>query len=118
MTESAESPAAEPDLSTFQARLGLVRALWTEILKVDDVADDIGFFDAGGDSLLLIMLVERLGQVSRRPVKTMDVFRAGTMRGHADLLAAPAEAAAPGSGSGSSRDRLLAAARTRDATPR
>ncbi|MGH3758446.1 condensation domain-containing protein [Actinophytocola sp.] len=103
--------AAEADLSTAEGRIGLVRSLWQEVLKLDEVGDDVSFFDAGGDSLLLIMLVERMCQTSGRPIRTMDLFRAGTVRGHAELLAAPARKAAPSPAGGTSRDRLLGAVR-------
>lgn len=69
-------------------RLDLVRSLWREVLSLDEVGDDVNFFDVGGDSLLLVALVERIRQVSGRPVKTMDVLRAGTVRGQAGLLVA------------------------------
>ncbi|WP_407552214.1 condensation domain-containing protein [Streptomyces sp. Pv4-95] len=105
-----EPSAAEADLSTPEARIALVRSLWQEILKIDDVADDVSFFDVGGDSLLLIVLVERMTQASGRVIKTMDLFRAGTVRGHAELLSAAAGGTASGS-TGSARDRLLGAAR-------
>lgn len=111
LEETVTDPsAAEADLSTPEARTELVRSLWKEVLNNDDVADDVSFFDVGGDSLLLIVLVERLTQATGRVVKTMDLFRAGTVRGHAELLAAPAANAASGS-AGSARDRLLGAAR-------
>lgn len=83
-----DSPATETDLSTQQGRLEFVRSLWLEILKLDEVDDDVSFFDVGGDSLLLIMLVERMSQATDRGIRTMDLFRAGTVRGHAELLAA------------------------------
>jgi non-ribosomal peptide synthetase component F len=105
-----EPSAAAADLSTPEARIELVRSLWQEILKIDDVADDVSFFDVGGDSLLLIVLVERMTQASGRVIKTMDLFRAGTVRGHAELLSAAARDTASGS-AGSARDRLLGAAR-------
>jgi non-ribosomal peptide synthetase component F len=109
--ETVTDQSAAADLSTPEARIELVRSLWQEVLKTDDqVADDVSFFDAGGDSLLLIMLVERLSQASGRALRTMDLFRAGTVRGHADLLAAPAGPGAPAAGSGA-RDRILGAAR-------
>ncbi|MEU6809451.1 condensation domain-containing protein [Streptomyces sp. NPDC046831] len=108
--ETVTDQPAAPDLSTPEARIALVRSLWQEVLKTDEVGDDVSFFDAGGDSLLLIMLVERLSQVSGRSLRTMDLFRAGTVRGHAGLLAEPAGAEASGTGQ-SARDRLLGAAR-------
>jgi hypothetical protein len=102
---------AKADISTPEARIELVRSLWREILKIDEVGDDVSFFDAGGDSLLLIMLVERMGQASGRAVKTMDLFRTGTVRGQADLLGAAADNSASRFTGGSSRERLLGAVR-------
>lgn len=78
----------ELDLSTEESRIEFVRRLWREILGTDDISDDVSFFDAGGDSLLLVMLVERMSQESGHVMKTIDIFRAGTVRGHAGLLAA------------------------------
>ncbi|MDH6112900.1 aryl carrier-like protein [Kitasatospora sp. MAP12-15] len=105
-----DSSTTDVDLSTPEARLELVRSLWLEVLKADEVADDVSFFDVGGDSLLLIVLVERMTQASGRAIKTMDMFRAGTVRGHAELLATQAGAATSRSTT-SARDRLLGAAR-------
>ncbi|WP_189226871.1 condensation domain-containing protein [Saccharothrix coeruleofusca] len=105
-------PSAEKiDLDDPAARLDLVRSIWREVLDTDQVDDDVSFFDAGGDSLRLVILVERLGQASGRALRTVDLFRAGTVRGQADLLAAPADTA--GADRGSSRDRLLGAVRGR-----
>jgi aryl carrier-like protein len=73
-------------------RLDLVRSLWREVLGLDEVADDVNFFEVGGDSLLLVALVERIRQATGFPVKTMDVLRAGTGQGQAGLLAIPVEA--------------------------
>jgi hypothetical protein len=97
------------DLDDPAARLELVRSLWLEVLKLDSVGEDVSFFEAGGDSLLLVMLVERLTQSTSRSLKTMDLFRAGTVRGHAEVLATASSPA--GAGATSSRDRLLGAAR-------
>jgi aryl carrier-like protein len=102
------------DLDDPVVRLELVRGVWTEALGNDQFGDDVSFFDAGGDSLRLVVLVERLRQVSGRMVKTVDLFRAGTVRGHADLLAT-SDAPAAGVSRGSSRDRLLDAVRDRRA---
>ncbi|NUT94401.1 MAG: condensation protein [Saccharothrix sp.] len=104
-------PAHQTDLDDPAARLGLVRSIWQEVLDTEHVDDDVSFFDAGGDSLRLVILVERLSQASGRALRTVDLFRAGTVRGQADLLAAPAETAS--AAKGSSRDRLLGAVRDR-----
>ncbi|MEV4604246.1 condensation domain-containing protein [Amycolatopsis sp. NPDC049253] len=101
----------QADLADPATRLGLVRSIWREVLDTEHVDDDVSFFDAGGDSLRLVILVERLSQESGRALRTVDLFRAGTVRGQAELLAAPAEKAT--AGQGSSRDRLLGSVRDR-----
>jgi hypothetical protein len=108
----------EGGLDDPAVRLELVRSVWREVLGTDKVGDDVSFFDAGGDSLRLVILVERLSQASGRMLKTVDIFRAGTVRGQAELLvAAPTGAgpagAGPAAAQGSSRDRLLGAVRNR-----
>ncbi|MEU9701194.1 condensation domain-containing protein [Streptomyces sp. NPDC047981] len=113
LEESVRPHATAPavDLDDPEARLELVRSIWREVLETDEVADDVSFFESGGDSLLLVLLVERLGQVSGREVRTMDLFRSPTVEGQAELIAAAAApAAAPGAGG--DRAALLAAART------
>jgi aryl carrier-like protein len=99
------------------ARLDVVRSVWREVLDIAEVADDATFFDLGGDSLRLVILVERLNQVTGRKLKTVDLFRAGTVRGHAELLAAPDQQASTGF-RGTGREHLLAAARARAGVPR
>lgn len=74
------------DLSDASVRLELVRSAWREILGIDEIDDETGFFEAGGDSLLLVALVEQLSKVSGCVLKTMDVFRAASIGGQAALL--------------------------------
>ncbi|MFJ7153494.1 condensation domain-containing protein [Streptomyces sp. NPDC101118] len=112
--EESVRPTAAADLDDPAARLELVRSIWREVLDTDDIADDVSFFESGGDSLLLVLLVERLGQVSGREVRTMDLFRQPTVIGQADLIAGAAEpAAAPAAGG--DRAALLNAARAQGA---
>ncbi|WP_340377021.1 condensation domain-containing protein [Streptomyces sp. SS7] len=91
-----EQPARTIDLDDPEERLALVRSVWREVLGIEDTADDpdddISFFESGGDSLLLVVLVERLSQASGRTLRTIDLFRSATVGGQADLLAKPAEA--------------------------
>lgn len=79
--------ARELNLDDPTNRLELVRSVWQEVLGVAQVSDDVSFFDAGGDSLLLVLLVERLSQASGYELRSIDLFRAGTVRGHAEQLA-------------------------------
>lgn len=70
-------------------RLATIRSLWGEVLDLDTVPDDTNFYEIGGNSLLLVALVERIRQSTGVAVRTVDVLRAGTVRGHAELLAGP-----------------------------
>jgi Phosphopantetheine attachment site len=89
-----------------------VRLAWAEILdttSVDDVPTDVNFLEAGGNSLLLVMLWEALQPLATRPLKLSDLFNHGTVRAQARLLAAPAAEQRPSSDTGSGS--LLAARR-------
>ncbi|WP_420168626.1 condensation domain-containing protein [Streptomyces violaceoruber] len=88
-----EQPVETIDMDDPEERLRLVRTIWREILGgEDDIDDDVSFFEAGGDSLLLVILVERLSQTSGQTLRTIDLFRSATISGQADLLANPVEA--------------------------
>jgi aryl carrier-like protein len=105
------------DLDDRNARLDAVRAAWRDVLGIEDLADDTTFFDAGGDSIRLVVLVERLNEATGCALRTIDLFRAGTVRGHAELLTGPErlerpEPVRPGR---SAHDRLIEAARLRAA---
>jgi len=75
------------DLSDSFARVELVRSIWCEVLRVREIGDDVAFLDAGGNSLLLAALAEKLSSASGRKLKTRDVLRAQTVKGQAELLA-------------------------------
>ncbi|MEV7612160.1 phosphopantetheine-binding protein [Streptomyces sp. NPDC089799] len=66
--------------------IGLVRSIWRDILDFEP-DDDIGFFDCGGDSHRLFVLVEHLSKAGGVRLKTLDVIRADTVSGQAELLA-------------------------------
>ncbi|WP_435279821.1 acyl carrier protein [Streptomyces sp. 1222.5] len=77
----ADEPVREPaDL------IELVRSAWQDTLGYDTFSDDTGFFDAGGDSFVLISLLGRLMKSTGLPVKTVDILRAPTIRSQAALL--------------------------------
>ena len=102
LTTRLEDPVLEPsyadvDLHDPAARLELVRSVWRQVLVLDDVEDHVGFFEAGGNSLLLVALVEELSRATGRQFRTMEIFRAGNIAGQADLLA-EARPAADGRG--------------------
>jgi acyl carrier protein len=106
----ADQQAPDVDLRDPDERLELVRSVWREVLDIEEVSDDATFFDLGGDSLRLVVLVERLNQRTGRALKTIDLFRAGTVRGHSELLAGSTRSATNGF-RGASREHLLQVAR-------
>jgi Phosphopantetheine attachment site len=67
-----------------------VRLAWAEVLDldaVDSIPLDTNFLDAGGNSLLLVMLWEQLQGMTSDVVKMSDLFHHGTVRAQAALLA-------------------------------
>jgi hypothetical protein len=67
--------------------IGLVRSAWRDTLGYDTPDDDTSFFDAGGDSFVLISLIEKIAKSSGLTLKAVDVLRAPTIRKQAALLA-------------------------------
>lgn len=76
----AEREPSEADLAA------VVGEVWREILGYDSFDHDTGFFDAGGDSLLLLALVAKLSEVFGTQLKTLSVYQAATINGQAGLL--------------------------------
>lgn len=76
--------------------LDQVRAAWAETLdvEVDDVPFAVSFFDAGGNSLLLLLLWERLRELTTRDLKAADLFQHATVSAQTELLAGTGTAAA------------------------
>ncbi|MDT3399273.1 acyl carrier protein [Streptomyces sp. B1866] len=66
--------------------IGIVRSAWRDTLGYEKFNDDIGFFDAGGDSFMLISLIGKLSQSSGLTIRAIDVLRAPTVRNQAELL--------------------------------
>ncbi|MFI7409661.1 amino acid adenylation domain-containing protein [Streptomyces sp. NPDC049627] len=64
-----------------------IRAIWCALLDRPDVGLDQPFFEAGGNSLLLIALLERLRGLGARDVAVGDLFSHVTVRAQAALLA-------------------------------
>ncbi|MEV0217709.1 acyl carrier protein [Micromonospora sp. NPDC050695] len=64
------------DLSNADQRRDIVRSVWQDVLEIAEVDDDSTFFDMGGDSLRLAVLVEKLNQRTGLSLRTVDLFRA------------------------------------------
>ncbi|MGW6027028.1 amino acid adenylation domain-containing protein [Streptomyces sp. NPDC055099] len=83
LADDLENPVLTPASDTQQAPAAdltdQVAALWTEVLDGAEVAGDVNFFDAGGDSLLLMVLMERLSELTGRDLDAADLFEHSTI---------------------------------------
>lgn len=91
-----------------------VRKAWAEVLDTREVPDDVNFFDAGGDSILLIVLLDRLNTFAGRDLEPPDLFQHSTVRAQAALLAGTTEPAAATETTVPDRSALLGRARRAD----
>lgn len=78
--QAGEQLRGAPDL------IEIVRSAWRDTLYRDPADDDMGFFDAGGDSFSLLVLVQNLTDACGLRLKAIDVLRAPTIRSQAALL--------------------------------
>ncbi|WP_233611410.1 acyl carrier protein [Amycolatopsis sp. WAC 01376] len=101
-----ETVIAEPDI------VGKVRSAWADALDiaVETVPMEVNFFDAGGNSLLLLLLWEQLNGMTERDLRAADLFEHSTVRAQAALLGSE-EATGPAKLGGRERGRLLGMAR-------
>ena len=63
-----------------------VEQTWRTVLSVEDVELDTNFFDAGGDSLLLLALHKRLCDTFEITLAVTDLFKESTIRKQAALI--------------------------------
>ena len=66
----------------------VVALIWSELLNVSDIRREHMFFDLGGHSLLSIQVVNRINQISQRPLKLRDLLT-GTLAQVAALCVFP-----------------------------
>lgn len=76
MTQSINAPNLTED----------VQRIWADVLDVDTVAPDTNFFEAGGDSLLFIVLLERINRFTGRMIDAAELFEHSTVRAQAEFL--------------------------------
>jgi acyl carrier protein len=82
-----ESNAASRELEEELLRL------WRELLKNQQVGREDHFFEAGGTSLLLVQLANRIRDELRREVSVIALFEAPTVRQQVAYLCSLAERA-------------------------
>jgi aryl carrier-like protein len=75
---------------THHEAVARVRQAWAEVLDTteDAVPADVNFFDAGGNSMLLVLLADLLNETGDVSVEMVDLFEHSTVAAQADLLAA------------------------------
>ncbi|MGW0832976.1 acyl carrier protein [Streptomyces prunicolor] len=86
-----------------------IRRIWSTVLGTEVQDTDVNFFDAGGHSLLVMVLQEHLEELTAREIALEDLFEHPTIRAQAGLLAAgPAADAAVDAGLGArARSQIL-----------
>ncbi|MFJ8313849.1 MULTISPECIES: acyl carrier protein [unclassified Streptomyces] len=72
-----------------------IRRIWSTVLGTEVQDTDVNFFDAGGHSLLVMVLQEHLEELVGREIALEDLFEHPTVRAQAALLAAGPGGAAP-----------------------
>jgi len=94
-----------------------ILAIWQAVLGFDDVGNDASFFDAGGNSLLLVRLHSMIEERFPGAVKLTELFSAPTIRDQAHLIGErttpsaselPAAPATPQARAGDDKDRRVA----------
>jgi hypothetical protein len=63
-----------------------VRRAWEQVLDTAHVPLDVSFFEAGGDSLLLILLLDQLNPLAGGRLDVADLFQHTTVVAQADLI--------------------------------
>lgn len=105
-----QQPVAVPGTSPDPVQL--VRQAWENVLCIDTAPLDTGFFDAGGSSMLLVMLADELADLTGRELEVAELFRHDTVLKQARLLDPDHETAdRPAPPAATGRGRLLGAGR-------
>lgn len=82
--QDSQVDASTYDQPVASSDLELVSRLWADVLGTDPSHPDVSFFDAGGDSLLMMRLVNRLEEAASVTISLSEAFHAST----AGMLAA------------------------------
>jgi acyl carrier protein len=94
--------SAAPRSPTEQA----LAAIWTELLKVEQVGIEDDFFELGGHSLLAIQLVSRIRDTFSVDLPLRNLFEHPTVAKLAEAIDALAWAATPQRGAAGDREEI------------
>ncbi len=81
--------SADADADAVAPAAGLesgIAEIWCELLARPSVGVTENFFDIGGHSLLAVQVLNKVRQLTERPVKMTDLFRYPTIKSLADYL--------------------------------
>ncbi|MBT4686708.1 MAG: amino acid adenylation domain-containing protein, partial [Rhodospirillaceae bacterium] len=68
---------------------GRLLALWREVLEVEGLSRNDGFFEVGGNSISAVLLAERIGAELGRPFTVTELFRQPTVAALVQALSPP-----------------------------
>ncbi|MFC9433630.1 SDR family NAD(P)-dependent oxidoreductase [Nocardia sp. NPDC057030] len=91
-TSAAPEATAEPPERTVEDYRRRLAELWQQALGVDQVGPHDNFFEAGGNSLVGLQLINSIKQQFRAVIPTVALFEAPTIADMADYLLAAATA--------------------------
>jgi aryl carrier-like protein len=95
----AAPPRHEPVLEPPQGPAEeLVARAWSEVLGIGPVSRHRNLFDAGANSVTIVRLHDRLGELSGTPISLEDLFQFPTVQAMASLLGRPVNPADPATG--------------------
>ncbi|MFD3523452.1 phosphopantetheine-binding protein [Streptomyces sp. NPDC058653] len=86
MEDSIKSPRPDERVQDPSDLTHLVRSAWRDTLGHDTFSDDTSFFDAGGDSFVLISLIAKITKSSGLTIKAIDMLRNPTVQGQVAVL--------------------------------
>lgn len=71
-----------------------IKEIWRQVLGTEEINNDDNFYDIGGNSLLLLMILNEISKTYGCDLPTSDVYQYDTVR----KMAACLEKHLPGSG--------------------
>ena len=78
--------SAEAAIAPAEGLETVIAAIWSEVLRRDQVGVNENFFDIGGHSLLVVQVLQKFRDQLSQPVQLTDLFRFPTIAGLAGHL--------------------------------